>query len=161
MNNKLNLKEISWKEVLKDIALNKETSNIPTGMPAPEHMKKAMQSYIDMINKNYHEGTLNLFSDNFTLEDPFGTKALTISNGFSAEDFEDEEVQFTPKKAELISPISTSYGNQAAMAFKLWMDVGGQEVTIDIVDVMKFDESGKIIEVVAHWGRENVSLVES
>lgn len=161
MNNKLNLKEISWKEVLKDIALNKETSNIPTGTPAPEHMKKAMQSYIDMINKNYHEGTLNLFADNYTLEDPFGTKALTISNGFSAEDFEDEEVQFTPKKAELISPISTSYGNQAAMAFKLWMDVGGQEVTIDIVDVMKFDESGKIIEVVAHWGKNNVSLVES
>lgn len=161
MNKKINLKEISWKEVLKDITQNKETSNIPTGMPTPELMRKAMQSYIDMINKNYHEGTLNLFADNYTLEDPFGTQAVTISNGFTEKDLEDEEVQFIPKKAELISPISTSYGNQAAMAFKLYMDVGGQEITIDVVDVMKFDESGKIIEVMAHWGRDNVSLIDS
>ncbi|MCF6800087.1 hypothetical protein P4689_24870 [Priestia megaterium] len=156
----MNLKEISWKEVLKDITQNKETSNIPTGAPTPEHMRKAMQSYIDMINKNYHEGTHNLFADNYTLEDPFGTKALTISNGFTEKDLEDEDVQFIPKKAELISPISTSYGNQAAMAFKLWMDVRGQEITIDIIDVMTFDESGKIIEVVAHWGRDNVKIMK-
>jgi steroid delta-isomerase len=155
----MNLKEISWKEVLKDITQKKETSNIPTGTPTPEHMRKAMQSYIDIINKNYHEGTLNLFADNYTLEDPFGTKAVTISSENREKDLEDKDVKFIPKKAELIAPISTTYGNQAAMAFKLWMDVGGQEVTIDIIDVMTFDESGKIIKVVAHWSRDNVSLI--
>ena len=161
MNKKMNVKEITWKEVLKDIVQNKEASNIPTGTPTPEQMRKAMQSYIDIINQNYHEGTRNLFADQYTLEDPFGTKAVTISNENRGESLEDKEVRFTPKKAELISPISIAYGNQAAMAFKLWMDVGGQEVTIDIVDVMTFDESGKIIEVAAHWGRDNVSLINS
>ena len=161
MNKEVNWREVSWQHILTDIAQNKDKSNAPTGMPTQEHMIKAMQSYIDMINGNHHEGTQNLFADNFTLEDPIGTKLLSIGKEYPADFFEEVGVKFTPLRAELVSPISASYSNQAAMAFKFYMNVGGQEISIDIVDVMKFDESGKIVEVKAYWGRDNVSLIDS
>lgn len=160
MNKEMNWKEISWQHILKDIAQNKNKSNVPTGMPAQEQMIKAMHSYIDRINGNHHEGTQNLFADNFTLEDPIGTKLFSFSKEHPAEFFEEEGVKFTPIKAELVSPISITYSNQAAMAFKFYMSVGEQEISIDIIDVMKFDESGKIVEVNAYWGRDNVTVIE-
>ncbi|MGD0031130.1 steroid delta-isomerase [Paenibacillus illinoisensis] len=159
MNKELNWKEISWKDVLKDITQNKETLNIPTDMPTQEHMKKAMQSYIEAINNKNPEAMHNLFADNVRGEDPIGTKPRLTTKGSKTETPKEDDLQYIPIKAELISPISTSYGNSAAMAFKLYMDVGGQVVTIDIIDVMQFDESGKIIEIMAHWGRENVTLI--
>ncbi|MEU9352413.1 hypothetical protein AB0D65_15695 [Streptomyces griseoloalbus] len=53
------------------------------------------------------------------------------------------DVPFTPKKAELTAPISFSLGNKAAMAFKLWAEVDGRNISIDIIEVMTFDESGR------------------
>lgn len=159
MSKKMNWKEVSWQHILRDIAQNKDKSHAPTGMPTQKHMIKAMHSYIDRINGNHHEGTQNLFADNFTLEDPIGTKLLSIGKEYPANFFAEEAVKFTPLRAELVSPVSTSYSNQAAMAFKFYMKVGEQEISIDIVDVMTFDEAGKIVEVKAYWGRENVSLI--
>ena len=69
------------------------------------------------------------------------------------------DVPFIPKKAELVAPISTSFGNSAAMAFKFYAEVDGQDITIDIIEVVKFNESGEIIEQMAYWGKDNVSLI--
>lgn len=155
-----NWKEVSWKHILKDIAQNKDQAAAPTGRPTQQQMIKGMQSYIDRLNGIEHEGTQNLFADSFTLEDPIGTQVASFSKGFPAEAFQDGGVKFTMLRAELVSPISTTYSNQAAMAFKGYMQVGDQEVSLDIVDVMTFDEEGKILEVKAFWGRNNVQVVE-
>lgn len=156
----MKLDEICWKEVLKDVVKNKEKSEIPAGTVSHEHMKKAMQYYIDRINGIYHEGAENLFGEKYILKDPLGTRTLTIDTSFSGDDFADQDVIFAPQRAELVSPISTTYDNHAAMAFKLYMGVGDDTVAIDIIDVMTFNDEGKIIEVNAYWNRENVKVVE-
>jgi steroid delta-isomerase len=156
----MNWKEISWQQILLDIAQNKDKSDAPTALPTQEQMIKEMHSYIDRINGNLHEGTQNLFAENFTLEDPVGTKILSIAKEYHADFMEEKGVKFTPIKAELVSPVSTTYSNQATMAFKLYMRVGEQDITIDIIDVMTFNEAGKIVEVKAYWGRDNVTVID-
>lgn len=43
------------------------------------------------------------------------------------------------------------------MAFKLYVEVDGQD--IDIIDVMKFNEAGEITEQMAYWEKDNVSII--
>jgi steroid delta-isomerase len=155
-----NWKEVSWQHILRSIAQHKDQAPAPTDLPTQEHMVKAMHSYIDIINGKQPEGAQSLFADNFTLEDPIGTKLWSIIKEYPTDFMEEEGVKFTPLRAELVSPVSTTYSNQAAMAFKLYMNVGGQEISIDIVDVMTFDEAGKIVAVQAYWGRANVTVLE-
>jgi hypothetical protein len=38
--------------------------------------------------------------------------------------------------------------------------VDGRNISIDIVDVMTFDESGKTSDFMANWGMANVALLD-
>lgn len=46
------------------------------------------------------------------------------------------------------------------MAFKLYVNVNGQNIAIDIIDVFQFNEEGEVIEQKAYWGKENVTLLD-
>jgi steroid delta-isomerase len=46
------------------------------------------------------------------------------------------------------------------MAFRLFAEMDGCNISIDIIDVMTFDESGKICDFMAYWGVENVALLD-
>lgn len=144
--------EINMQDVLTMYMENKEVSNSPT----EKHMRSVMQSYIDNLNNKDADAIFNLYAENASCEDPVGTKPIVgnetlkhfIREGLSA-----------MKKAELVAPIRTSPGNCAAMAFSIHMDFGGQEVIIQVVDVMKFNEEGKIIELKAYWGKDDVKII--
>jgi steroid delta-isomerase len=45
------------------------------------------------------------------------------------------------------------------MSFRVFAEVEGRSITIDIVDVMTFNDAGKIADVKAYWGAENISVV--
>lgn len=154
-------KEFSWKKLMEDLTQNKETLNIPTSRPTEEYMRKVMQGHIDMINKKGNKTTASYYADNIRAEDPVGTETFLGKKGI-AEDFAKFfDVPFIPKKAELVAPISTSFGRSAAMTFKLYAEVDGQDITIDIIEVMTFNESGEIIEQMAYWGKDNVKIMNS
>ncbi|WP_053637144.1 hypothetical protein [Streptomyces sp. XY152] len=135
----------------------------PAGLPTEEHMRKAVQGYIDNLNNPDPDYAATYLAVPRSGEDPVGTKPFTIRGSW--EDLLNEmkdliDVSFTPRRAELTAPISFSLGNKAAMAFKLWAEVDGHNISIDIVEVMAFDESGKICEQMAYWGVENVTVLD-
>ncbi|MFJ8449051.1 hypothetical protein [[Kitasatospora] papulosa] len=135
----------------------------PASLPTEEHMRKAIQGYIDNITNPDPDYAAKYLALPRTGEDPVGTKPMTLRG--SVQDQLDEmkqllDVPFTPKKAELTAPISFSLGNEAAMAFKLWAEVDGHDISIDIIEVMTFDESGKICKQMAYWGVENVTVLD-
>lgn len=53
-----------------------------------------------------------------------------------------------------------SLGNKGAMSFRLWAEVDGRNLIIDIIEVMEFNEDGKVIEQLAYWGADNVTLMD-
>lgn len=135
----------------------------PAGLPTEEHMRNAVQGYIDNLNKPDPNYAAKYLAVPRTGQDPVGTKPMTYRGG--GRDVLDEmkqllDVPFTPKRAELTAPISFSLGNTAAMAFKLWAEVDGHNISIDIIEVMTFDESGKICDQMAYWGVENVTVLD-
>ena len=55
-------------------------------------------------------------------------------------------------KLTLDGPIRGSHGNRAAMAFTI--DVPGMRIRA--IDVMTFNEEGKITHMQAHWGPDDI-----
>lgn len=147
---------MSVEKILKDVITSymdkSEKSNA-----FEDHMKNVLQTYIDSINKKDPDTLLGLLADNIYGEDPVGTKPIVglkniepmIRYGMSA-----------MQKVELVAPIRTCTGNSAAMAFKLYMSMEGKNVTIDVIDVMDFNESGKIVKNMAYWGKDNLTVID-
>jgi steroid delta-isomerase len=135
-----------------------------TAFPTEEHMRKAMQGYIDNIGPTPLPG----FAENYlaavrTGQDPVGTAPLNMgadpANPLGGLE-KLLDVPFKPQRAELLSPISFSLSNKAAMSFRLFAEVDGRNLSIDIIDVMTFDENGKICDFMAYWGQENITLLD-
>ena len=45
----------------------------------------------------------------------------------------------------------TTAGDEAAMAFTLFLDINGKATEIDVIDVMRFDEEHRIVSLRAFW----------
>jgi hypothetical protein len=97
------------------------------------------------------------------MEDPVGTKPITLgANGDSMEKDMAQllDVPFMPIKGKMTAPPTFSLGNKAAMSFRLWADVDGRKLTIDIIETMTFNAEGKVTEQLAYWGVDNVTLLD-
>jgi steroid delta-isomerase len=147
--------EFSLTEIVRTVAESDGAPGVTTSQPAKEHMVSVMRGYIANLN-TYDPEFSRIFSDDYKYEDPVGAGVLASED--MARRFAPEF--FTLTGAELTSPISTSFGNMAAMSFKVFAQVEDREITIDIVDVMTFSESGKITDVKAYWGAENITVIK-
>ncbi|MEU1213388.1 hypothetical protein ABZ424_13310 [Streptomyces sp. NPDC005790] len=154
--------EFSFGKLMQHLTSGAALSRSET-LPSEEHMCKAVQGYIDNITNPDTDYAATYLAVPRTGEDPVGTKPMTI-RGSGQDQLEEMkqllDVPFITKRAELTAPISFSLGNQAAMAFKLWAEVDGRNISIDIIEVMTFDASGKICDQMAYWGVENVTLLD-
>jgi steroid delta-isomerase len=140
-----------------------EPINRPAGSPTEEHMRKALEAYVANIGTDDPAFAETYFPERRELADPFGTKPMILDN--NDPDMLNAlgqllDVPFTPIKAEMTAPVSLSFTNRAAVPFKLWAEVDGRQLTIDIVDLMTFDEDGKIADIWAFWGLNNVTYLD-
>ncbi|MFC9979199.1 nuclear transport factor 2 family protein [Gordonia sp. NPDC127522] len=121
-------------------------------MATPEILRAAMHSYLDAVNSGGGKAVLELFAENGTVEDPVGSPPV-LARDFFATPFEEVHVQ-------LVSPVSTSLDcSAAAMAFTLVATIEGEQLRINVVDVMQFDEAGLITSMRAHWGPSDATPI--
>lgn len=118
-------------------------------MPSQEHMKQALQTYIDAFNAGDPAAVSALYADDAVLEDPVGNPPIT---GRAAIDEFYANAIAGGAKLSLDAPIRGSHGDRAAMAFTV--DVPGMRIRA--IDVMTFDAEGKISRMQAHWGPDDV-----
>ncbi|PYY34430.1 hypothetical protein DEJ32_15070 [Curtobacterium sp. MCPF17_046] len=127
-------------------------------------MRAAIEGYVAFVDGGAQDTE---YADTYLAvprvgEDPVGTAPMTIG-GTGTELFDAmaqlQDVPFVPQKAQLTAPITFSLGNQAAFSFRLWANADGRDLTIDIIEVMSFDENGKIAHQMAYWGADNVTLL--
>jgi steroid delta-isomerase len=121
---------------------------------SPAQMKAALQRYVDGFNAADAEAIVALFADDAVIEDPVGGGTLRRGRAEIAE-FYRGSVKLV-KRIELSAPIRGSHGNAAAMAFAVHLDYDGKPCVINVIDVMRFDDTGRIVEMKAYWGPGDV-----
>ncbi|MDB5397304.1 MAG: steroid delta-isomerase [Rhodospirillales bacterium] len=122
-------------------------------MPTQSTMKAALQAYIDGFNTDDANAIMALFADNAVIEDPVGSP---LKSRAEFEAFIRQGVAFGARLS-LAAPIRGSHGNAAAMAFIVTFVQDGRRIISNSVDVMTFDESGKITRMNGYWGPDDVT----
>jgi steroid delta-isomerase len=123
-------------------------------MPTQAQMKAALQAYIDGFNAHDAEAIMALFADNVVIEDPVGSP-LKSRPEFEA--FIRQGVKLGAR-LKLAAPIRGSQGNQAAMAFVVTFTQDGVRYITNSLDVMTFDDAGKIVRMDGFWGPSDVTV---
>ncbi|MBT8140545.1 MAG: nuclear transport factor 2 family protein [Gammaproteobacteria bacterium] len=119
-----------------------------------EHKCKAVEQYIRSINENNLQGIVELFADDATVEDPVGTEIRKGKVAIS-DFYEHGAVNMGPKLA-LTGPIRVA-DNEAAFPFEVVVDSDGNRMSIQVIDIFRFNADGKVESMRAYWGPENMA----
>jgi steroid Delta-isomerase len=121
-------------------------------MPTIEQKLAAVHGYIDGFDKGDVEAIVALFAEDATIEDPLGTPIMhgqgpirefytgSVTAGAKL------ELQGDPRCA----------GDYVAFAFAAKLEWDGQKTRIEVIDTFKLNDDGKITEMRAYWGPENM-----
>lgn len=119
-------------------------------MLTEDHMKSAPQQYIDGFTARNADKIIALFADDATIEDPVGGGKIVGGKAAISEMYRGGVKVVTAM--ELSAPIRGSHSNAAAMAFDFEMEFDGKRMRTSAIDVMEFNEDGKIVRMRAYWG---------
>jgi len=121
-------------------------------------LRKTIEQYTTRFSANDKEGWLDLFADGAWIEDPVGTPRRTGRDEIAA--FWDE-VHGVPDSVELRPlGITTVIGNEGIFTMQALADVGGTIFGIDIIDLMSFDDAGRITTMRAFFDPSTMSPVQ-
>ncbi|QYB00860.1 nuclear transport factor 2 family protein [Rhodococcus sp. USK10] len=119
--------------------------------PSAEDIRKTVERYIEAVATGTADDVVALYAEGATVEDPVGTEPRT-----SAESLREFYGVIEPLKqtGELLT--LKIAGNSAAFHFSLVTDLGEQKLEIAPIDVMTFDDDGKITSMRAFWSQEDM-----
>jgi len=126
-------------------------------MPKAEEMRAQMIRYLEAVAAQDVDAVIALCGDTVSVEDPVGGPPGTHVVGR-------EEVRLFFEAGFASSrpcprregPIVTTAGDEAAMAFTLFLEINGEATEIDVIDVMRFDEEHRIVSLRALWNFREV-----
>ncbi len=125
-------------------------------MPSEQQMKDALQAYVDAYNNNDLAALLALYSDDATVEDPYGTPP---KNGKTQIESFYRQAMASGATLELSAPIRGSSADAAAMAFDAVVKLAQGTMRVSVIDVMTFDEAGLIRSMRAYFGPSDIHTV--
>lgn len=117
----------------------------------PEQIRATVEKYVDLVATGPSTEIVKLYADGATVEDPVGTEVLTTPEqilGFYSN--LDGLKQHTRLLAVRIA------GNEAAFHFEVITDAGEMKVNLSPMDVMTFDDEGKITSMRAFWSKDDL-----
>ncbi len=122
--------------------------------PTRDAIRDTVENYVRAVAKGTTEDVLALYAPGATVEDPVGTPARTteaeIREFYSViEPLDQAGEVITLKIAE----------NNAAFLFRLVTHLGEQDMVMEVVDVMTFDDDAKITSMRAYWSQDDMQTV--
>ena len=120
-------------------------------MTLEDKIVAAINTYLASFGKKDLDGILNLFADDAWVEDPVGTPRK-VGKAALREFYQiGTSMDLT---AELESDIRVA-GNEAACAFCVSVNTGNGILKISPIDIMTFNDEGKITSMRAFFGERN------
>jgi steroid delta-isomerase len=108
--------------------------------------------YIELVAKGSADDLVELYAHDATVEDPVGGEVhigrQAIHGFYSA-------VDDAQRECELVS--LRVAGNEAAFQFRLTVTAGEHRMQIEPIDVMVFDDRGKVTAMKAYWSAADVT----
>lgn len=126
-------------------------------MPSNEEMKAVMRSYVERLNAGDLEGVLALYADDATVEDPVGAD---VRRGAAEIRAFYEIAIASGAKLTIVGPQSGSSSDYAAMP--LIVDLAQPDLPkmrLNVIETMRFNAAGKVAEMRAYWGNEDMFMV--
>lgn len=114
-------------------------------------MKAVLEAYIEGLNARDADAVLALFAPDAEIEDPVGSR---VRRGSELDAWFRSAVQVEPH-LELEAPIRGSHGESAAMAFTVSTQRKNGRFLTRAVDVVHFDDAGRIRRLEGYWGPED------
>ena len=115
-------------------------------MPSPEEIRDVMKRYVQLMCESNADAIVELYADDATAEDPVGGQVIRgreALHGFYAATSPNLQVEIT-------GPICVA-GKECAMPMLAELTINDQKSYIDVIDVMTFDDDGKITSMRAFW----------
>lgn len=123
-------------------------------MSLTDAITQAVHTYLAAFEKKDLEAIMDLYSEDCWIEDPVGSERKV---GRSAlREFYQGAVNMGVEMT-LESEIRIA-GNQAAFAFRLEADTPDGKLSVRPIDVMTFDDAGKVTSMRAYFGPTNQSI---
>jgi steroid delta-isomerase len=114
----------------------------------------AVNTYLSSFEKKDVDGILSVFADDCWIEDPVGSERKVGREALR--EFYQGAVSIGAKMT-LESEIRIA-GNQAAFGFQLDADLPNGKLTVRPIDVMVFDDQGKVTSMCAYFGPANQTI---
>lgn len=122
-------------------------------MPSPEQIEAAVEAYVAAYNSDDREAFLAVWADDGVLEDPVGTPVHEGRDALGS--FWDGVHELSPQIRLFPSHVHVA-GDEAAMVF----EIRTSAVVIDVVDILRVDDEGKLASVRAFWDLAKARPVE-
>ena len=123
-------------------------------MSLSEQITEAVQTYLASLEKGDLEGLMSLFADDCWIEDPVGSERKVGRDAVRSFYAAAIEMNLT---MTLESEIRIA-GNEAAFPFRLVAETPSGRLVVRPIDVMTFDDDGRITSMRAYFGPTNQSV---
>ncbi|MBS9374593.1 nuclear transport factor 2 family protein [Rhodococcus sp. B50] len=122
--------------------------------PSRDAIRATVENYVKAVATGTVDDVLALYAADATVEDPVGTPVRTT---------EAEIREFYG----VVEPLTQTGGvitlkiaeNNAAFVFRLVTHLGEQDLVMEVIDVMTFDDDAKITSMRAFWSQEDMQTV--
>jgi steroid delta-isomerase len=121
-------------------------------MSTAEHITETVNRYLELVAKGNADGVAELYADDATVEDPVGGEVhigRQAIRGFYG------NVEGVQADAELVT--LRVAGHEAAFHFRLTLALGDTKLRVEPIDVMVFNDEGKIQSMKAYWTQEDMT----
>ena len=115
-------------------------------MPDAEALRHTLRTYADCLSRSDVDGILALFGEAPRVEDPVGSKPVEGRDAVRA--FYAGAIQNL--RVEITGPIRVA-GRECAMPMLASVETPDRTLYMDVIDVMEFDEDGRICSMRAFW----------
>ncbi|HVM96325.1 MAG TPA: nuclear transport factor 2 family protein [Candidatus Acidoferrales bacterium] len=115
-----------------------------------EHIRKVLQSYVDLMTAGDHEAIVALYADNATVEDPVGSEPRRGKEQIR-ELYRNASGRVRLELEGRVRVVS-NIGAAAMLAYP----AGMENMVVDTIDIMTFDEDGLITSMKAYWSPDTI-----
>ncbi len=128
---------------------------MPDAQPPADHIESMVHRYLDLVASGTADQIADLYADDATVEDPVGGEVHIgrhAIHGFY------QNIESIPRETELLA--LRVCGHEAAFMFTITVGAGeGSRMRIEPIDVMVFNNEGKVASMKAYWSPANVTTV--
>lgn len=123
-------------------------------MISAQQIQTTMARYVELVDAGDIDGILALYSEDATVEDPVGQPPIQGLADIGS--FYRQGLGASKVSATLTGPVRATLNGCGAMPFRVDMQWAGQPCSLHVIDVMEFDDDGKIRSMKAYWSETNI-----